>query len=159
MIEEMTEGVIVAVDTAAPNPAQTVIDAETTAQEMIEADKIEAAVEEMMIGEETEMIETKDAMTEIVMIEDGMTGIEIEITTKIEETILAKTLNIDRRIEETDKAIAAGESLIDTMIRDAREIMTKETMKETINVRDHVKEAQFMTRKGIRDLVDKAFIM
>lgn len=155
MIEEMTGDAIAAVDTAAPSPAQTVIDAETTAQGMTEADKIEAAVEEMMIGEETEMIETKGAMTEIVMIEDEMTGIEIETTTKIEETILAKTLNIDRRIEETDKAIVAGENLIDTMIRDAREIMTKETMKETINVRDHVKEAQFTTRKGIRDLVDK----
>lgn len=155
MIEEMTGDAIAAVDTAAPNPAQTMIDAETTAQGMTEADKIEAAVEEMMIDEETEMIETKGAMTEIVMIEDGMTGIEIETTKKIEETILAKTLNIDRRIEEIDKAIVAGENLIDTMIRDAREIMTKETMKETTNVRDHVKEAQFKTRKGIRDLVDK----
>lgn len=155
MIEEMTGDAIAAVDTAAPNPAQTMIDAETTAQGMTEADKIEAAVEEMMIGEETEMIETKGAMTEIVMIEDGMTGIEIETTKKIEETILAKTLNIDRRIEEIDKAIVAGENLIDTMIRDAREIMTIETTKETINVRDHVKEAQFTTRKGIRDLVDK----
>lgn len=159
MIEEMTGDAIAAVDTAAPNPAQTVIDVETTAQEMTEADKIEAAVEEMMIGEETETIETKDVMTEIVMIEEGMTGIEIETTKKIEETILAKTLNIDRRIEEIDKAIVAGGNQIDTMIRDAREIMTKETMKETINVRDHVKEAQFMTRKGIRDLVDKAFVM
>lgn len=155
MIEEMTGDAIAAVDTAAPNPAQTMIDAETTAQGMTEADKIEAAVEEMMIDEETEMIETKGAMTEIVMIEDGMTGIEIETTKKIEETILAKTLNIDRRIEEIDKAIVAGENLIDTMIRDAREIMTIETTKETINVRDHVKEAQFTTRKGIRDLVDK----
>ena len=155
MIEEMTGDAIAAVDTAAPNPAQTVIDAETTAQGMTEADKIEAAVEEMMIGEETETIETKDAMTEIVMIEDEMTGIEIETMKKIEETILAKTLNIDRRIEEIDKAIVAGGNQIDTMIRDAREIMTKETMKETINVRDHVKEAQFTTRKGIRDLVDK----
>lgn len=155
MIEEMTGDAIAAVDTAAPNPAQTAIDAETTAQGMTEADKIEAAVEEMMIGEETEMIETKGAMTEIVMIEDGMTGIEIETTKKIEETILAKTLNIDRRIEEIDKAIVAGENLIDTMIRDAREIMTIETTKETINVRDHVKEAQFTTRKGIKDLVDK----
>jgi len=172
----MIGDVIAVADTVARNPAQTVTeeettdrgmtdqettdlemtDRETTDKEMIEVGETEVTEEETLIDGEIEMTETKDVMRETVMIEKGMT--EIRIMKKTKEKILAKTLSGDQKIEETDKVIAAGESQIDTMIKEIRKIMKKEMIKEILNVRDHVKEAQFQTKKGIRDLVDKAFI-